>query len=213
MEYCVPTYLWLNFFSARLFSFLQAEIWSVFIAILRKSVRNLQACTDVGLIEHVLVRLQRAETVVAGEYKNKRFRYCCFLLLLEFQLMFIFMISTRVLHNLTERWAREILGVGGLLCVREFPNDWELEIINIITISSRGNLRGWQIFAIWLRWNYWRWSIACEQNIGICHWRRRTGNGKYSTFRIFDTTCSSYFSLLEDFPARCYFWHMCDLMR
>ncbi|XP_037030161.1 neurobeachin isoform X5 [Bradysia coprophila] len=44
---------------------LQAEIWSVFIAILRKSVRNLQACTDVGLIEHVLVRLQRAETVVA----------------------------------------------------------------------------------------------------------------------------------------------------
>ncbi|GAB0087115.1 hypothetical protein DMENIID0001_013900 [Sergentomyia squamirostris] len=46
---------------------LQAEIWSVFIAILRKSVRNLQACTDVGLIEHVLVRLQRAETVVAGK--------------------------------------------------------------------------------------------------------------------------------------------------
>lgn len=162
MEYCVPTYLWLNFFSARLFSFLQAEIWSVFIAILRKSVRNLQACTDVGLIEHVLVRLQRAETVVAGEYKNKRFRYCCFLLLLEFQLMFIFMISTRVLHNLTERWARAIRGVGGLLCVSEFPNDWELEIINIITISSRGNLRGWQIFAIWLRWNYWRWSMRTE---------------------------------------------------
>ena len=49
---------------------LQAEIWSVFIAILRKSVRNLQACTDVGLIEHVLVRLQRSETVVAG----KRFK-------------------------------------------------------------------------------------------------------------------------------------------
>lgn len=46
----------------------QAEIWSVFIAILRKSVRNLQACADVGLIEHVLMRLQRAETVVAGEY-------------------------------------------------------------------------------------------------------------------------------------------------
>lgn len=39
----------------------------MFIAILRKSVRNLQACTDVGLIEHVLMRLQRAETVVAGK--------------------------------------------------------------------------------------------------------------------------------------------------
>lgn len=44
---------------------LQAEIWSVFIAILRKSVRNLQACTDVGLITHVLQRLPQADNVVA----------------------------------------------------------------------------------------------------------------------------------------------------
>lgn len=50
---------------------LQAEIWSVFIAILRKSVRNLQACTDVGLIEHVLHRLQAAEPVVAGQYHGR----------------------------------------------------------------------------------------------------------------------------------------------
>ncbi|CAG7818766.1 unnamed protein product [Allacma fusca] len=42
-----------------------AEIWSVFIAILRKSVRNLQACTDVGLIEHILHRLPHAEPIVA----------------------------------------------------------------------------------------------------------------------------------------------------
>lgn len=55
-------------FSLFFLHILQAEIWSVFIAILRKSVRNLQACTDVGLIEHVLVRLQRAETVVAGMF-------------------------------------------------------------------------------------------------------------------------------------------------
>lgn len=55
-----------KFFSRSNFSF-QAEIWSVFIAILRKSVRNLQACTDVSLIEHVLLRLSRAETVVAGK--------------------------------------------------------------------------------------------------------------------------------------------------
>lgn len=51
LDHCVPT--------------LQAEIWSVFIAILRKSVRNLQACTEVGLIEHVLCRLNRANSVVA----------------------------------------------------------------------------------------------------------------------------------------------------
>lgn len=52
----------------------QAEIWSVFIAILRKSVRNLQACTDVGLIEHVLHRLQAAEPVVAGKLYWYSFR-------------------------------------------------------------------------------------------------------------------------------------------
>ncbi|KAF8782287.1 Neurobeachin like protein [Argiope bruennichi] len=44
---------------------LQAEVWSVFIAILRKSLRNLQACTDVGLIKHVLSRLSSVEEVVA----------------------------------------------------------------------------------------------------------------------------------------------------
>jgi hypothetical protein len=29
-------------------------------------VRNLQACTEVGLIEHVLLRLNKADVVVAG---------------------------------------------------------------------------------------------------------------------------------------------------
>lgn len=55
-----------------MFDFPQAEIWSVFIAILRKSVRNLQACTDVGLIEHILLRLPHAEPVVAGECENEK---------------------------------------------------------------------------------------------------------------------------------------------
>merc|ERR1719187_2192353 len=44
---------------------LQAEIWSVFIAILRKSTRNLQACTQVSLIEHLLNRLPQAPQIVA----------------------------------------------------------------------------------------------------------------------------------------------------
>lgn len=44
---------------------LQAEVWSVFIAILKKSMRNLQACTRVGLIEHVLQRFSQVEEVVA----------------------------------------------------------------------------------------------------------------------------------------------------
>ena len=42
---------------------LQAEIWSVFIAILRKSTRNLQACTQISLIEHLLNRLPGAPQV------------------------------------------------------------------------------------------------------------------------------------------------------
>ena len=41
----------------------QAEIWSVFIAILRKSTRNLQACTKISLIEHLLNRLPQAPQV------------------------------------------------------------------------------------------------------------------------------------------------------
>lgn len=45
----------------------QAEIWSVFTCILRKSMRNMQACVEVGLIQHVLRRLPRADCVVAGE--------------------------------------------------------------------------------------------------------------------------------------------------
>ncbi|XP_043237730.1 neurobeachin-like isoform X3 [Amphibalanus amphitrite] len=44
---------------------LQAELWSVFTCILRKSMRNMQACVEVGLIEHVLRRLPKADTVVA----------------------------------------------------------------------------------------------------------------------------------------------------
>ena len=43
----------------------------MFIAILKKSVRNLQACTEIGLIEHVLLRLNKAEVVVAGTFYIK----------------------------------------------------------------------------------------------------------------------------------------------
>lgn len=56
-----------------MFYMFQAEIWSVFIAILRKSVRNLQACTDVGLIEHILHRLPHAEPIVAGKLSQIHF--------------------------------------------------------------------------------------------------------------------------------------------
>uniref|UniRef100_A0A0K2TIY0 Neurobeachinlike [Bombus terrestris] n=1 Tax=Lepeophtheirus salmonis TaxID=72036 RepID=A0A0K2TIY0_LEPSM len=42
----------------------QAEISSVFTAILRKSVRNLQACTEAKLMEYLLKRLPKAPPVV-----------------------------------------------------------------------------------------------------------------------------------------------------
>ncbi|NWS32967.1 LRBA protein, partial [Polioptila caerulea] len=43
----------------------QAEVWSMFTAILKKSIRNLQACTEVGLVEQVLRRIDRADSMIA----------------------------------------------------------------------------------------------------------------------------------------------------
>ncbi|CAL9699976.1 unnamed protein product [Knipowitschia caucasica] len=43
----------------------QAEIWSIFTAILKKSVRNLQACTQVGLIQLVLDRIATTDSMIA----------------------------------------------------------------------------------------------------------------------------------------------------
>lgn len=43
----------------------QAEVWSIFTAILKKSVRNLQACTEVGLIQLVLDRITTTDSMIA----------------------------------------------------------------------------------------------------------------------------------------------------
>ncbi|OCT96018.1 hypothetical protein XELAEV_18013708mg [Xenopus laevis] len=43
----------------------QAEIWSMFTAILRKSVRNLQTSTEVGLIEQVLLKMPSVDDMIA----------------------------------------------------------------------------------------------------------------------------------------------------
>uniref|UniRef100_A0A665VDL2 Neurobeachin n=1 Tax=Echeneis naucrates TaxID=173247 RepID=A0A665VDL2_ECHNA len=43
----------------------QAEIWSMFTAILRKSVRNLQTSTEVGLIQQVLLKMSLVEDMIA----------------------------------------------------------------------------------------------------------------------------------------------------
>ncbi|KAM9318508.1 neurobeachin isoform 2-T2 [Pholidichthys leucotaenia] len=43
----------------------QAEIWSMFTAILRKSVRNLQTSTEVGLIQQVLFRIASVDDMIA----------------------------------------------------------------------------------------------------------------------------------------------------
>uniref|UniRef100_A0A2C9K5K0 Uncharacterized protein n=1 Tax=Biomphalaria glabrata TaxID=6526 RepID=A0A2C9K5K0_BIOGL len=45
---------------------LQAEIWSVFTAMLKKSRRNLHACTEVGLITRALDLLKTADEVTAA---------------------------------------------------------------------------------------------------------------------------------------------------
>uniref|UniRef100_A0A8C1N6J6 Neurobeachin n=1 Tax=Cyprinus carpio TaxID=7962 RepID=A0A8C1N6J6_CYPCA len=43
----------------------QAEVWSMFTAILKKSLRNLLACTEIGLIQLVLQRIDRADPMIA----------------------------------------------------------------------------------------------------------------------------------------------------
>ncbi|KAJ8403599.1 hypothetical protein AAFF_G00349250 [Aldrovandia affinis] len=43
----------------------QAEVWSIFSAILKKSIRNLQACTETGLIELVLTRIDKTNCMIA----------------------------------------------------------------------------------------------------------------------------------------------------
>ncbi|CAL8331350.1 unnamed protein product [Lota lota] len=43
----------------------QAEVWSIFTAILKKSIRNLQACTDVALIQLVLQRVASTDSMIA----------------------------------------------------------------------------------------------------------------------------------------------------
>ncbi|XP_066574555.1 lipopolysaccharide-responsive and beige-like anchor protein isoform X2 [Amia ocellicauda] len=43
----------------------QAEVWSIFTAILKKSIRNLQACTEIGLIEQVLMRIDKTDSMIA----------------------------------------------------------------------------------------------------------------------------------------------------
>lgn len=49
----------------------QAEIWSMFTAILRKSVRNLQTSTEVGLIQQVLLKMSTVDDMIAGNCVNE----------------------------------------------------------------------------------------------------------------------------------------------
>ncbi|XP_062055494.1 lipopolysaccharide-responsive and beige-like anchor protein isoform X2 [Lepus europaeus] len=43
----------------------QAEVWSMFTAILKKSIRNLQVCTEVGLVEKVLGKIEKVDHIIA----------------------------------------------------------------------------------------------------------------------------------------------------
>ena len=44
---------------------LKAELWSFFVAVLKRSGRSLQACAEIGLIEMVLSRLPQSNVVIA----------------------------------------------------------------------------------------------------------------------------------------------------
>jgi hypothetical protein len=60
---------------------LKAELWSIFIAILRKSQINLQICVENGFIETMLGELEDSNEVCAGKpclaaSKNHKTVYC-----------------------------------------------------------------------------------------------------------------------------------------
>lgn len=63
---------------------LQAELWSVFIAIVRKSNRHLEACSEVGLICLVLDRLDQADVILAGMSDCGLAFFCTVAILLHF---------------------------------------------------------------------------------------------------------------------------------
>ena len=44
----------------------RAELWSMFTALLRKSLRNLHTCTQVGLIQQALLTLSSVDHMIAG---------------------------------------------------------------------------------------------------------------------------------------------------
>lgn len=95
---------------------LQAEVWSVFIATLRKSLRNLQACSEVGLIEHVLYRLPQVEEVVAD-------------LLIE-------MLGVLASYSITVRELKLLIG-----CMKADTGKWPKHSVKLLTVLRQLPLR------------------------------------------------------------------------
>lgn len=60
----------------------QAEVWSMFIAMLRKSVRNLQTSTEVGLIKQVLLKMNSVDDMIAGMMTSGSLLFILFISLL-----------------------------------------------------------------------------------------------------------------------------------
>lgn len=90
-------------------SSLQAEVWSVFIAILKKSMRNLQACTEVGLIEHILLRFSQVEEVVAD--------------------LVIEMLGVLASYSITVRELKLLVG-----CMKATGNKWPRHSVKLMSV-------------------------------------------------------------------------------
>ncbi|XP_065282933.2 neurobeachin isoform X1 [Dermacentor albipictus] len=90
-------------------SSLQAEVWSVFIAILKKSMRNLQACTEVGLIEHILQRFSQVEEVVAD--------------------LVIEMLGVLASYSITVRELKLLVG-----CMKATGNKWPRHSVKLMSV-------------------------------------------------------------------------------
>ncbi|XP_071125679.1 neurobeachin-like isoform X4 [Mytilus edulis] len=90
---------------------LQAEVWSVFTAMLKKSRRNLQACTEVGLIEHVLNLINDADDVIAD--------------------LLVDMLGCLASYSIT---VREMKILMGLLKIKD--SKWQLHSVKLLSVLN-----------------------------------------------------------------------------
>ncbi|XP_052674845.1 neurobeachin-like isoform X3 [Crassostrea angulata] len=135
-------------------STLQAEIWSVFTAMLKKSRRNLQACTEVRLIEHTLNLMNDADDVIADLLVDMLCTLASYSITVR-ELKMLFSIL-QAAEGQWKRHAVKLLSVLQVMPQREGPDEFfsfpgkKGSFIALPPIKTWPYQNGWT-FTCWLR--------------------------------------------------------------